>query len=100
MGTLWEGRMSGDTEESLRALNDSLQIDKRLYKEDISGSAAHVQMLVSVGLIEESDGKSILEALEATEEEISSGSFILIKPLPLQTSQIALCTLYFFNFTI
>ena len=76
MGTLWEGRMSGETEEALRALNDSLQIDKRLYKEDISGSAAHVQMLVSVGLIEESDGKSILEALEATEEEISSGSFI------------------------
>ena len=76
MGTLWEGRLSGETTETLKALNDSLEIDKRLYKEDISGSVAHVEMLVAVGLIEESEGKSIVDALRVVEEEITSGAFI------------------------
>ena len=31
MGTLWEGRLSGATTDALKALNDSLEIDKRLY---------------------------------------------------------------------
>ena len=43
MATLWEGRLSGATTDALKALNDSLQIDKRLYREDISGSTAHVK---------------------------------------------------------
>ena len=76
MATLWEGRLSGATADALKALNDSLQIDKRLYREDISGSAAHVKMLVSVGLIEKSDGELILDALKTTEEEMTSGSFV------------------------
>ncbi len=76
MATLWEGRLSGATTDALKALNDSLQIDKRLYREDISGSAAHVKMLVSVGLIEKSDGELILDALKTTEEEMTSGSFV------------------------
>ena len=76
MATLWEGRLSGTTADALKALNDSLQIDKRLYREDISGSIAHVKMLVSVGLIEESDGELILDALKTTEEEMTSGSFV------------------------
>ena len=76
MGTLWEGRLSGATTDALKALNDSLEIDKRLYREDILGSIAHVEMLVSVGLIEESDGALILDALKIAEEEIASGSFV------------------------
>ena len=76
MGTLWEGRLSGETTDALKALNDSLEIDKRLYKEDILGSMAHVEMLASVGLIEKSDKALILDALRVTEEEITSGSFV------------------------
>ena len=76
MGTLWEGRLSGETTDALKALNDSLEIDKRLYKEDILGSMAHVEMLASVGLIEKSDRALILDALRVTEEEIVSGSFV------------------------
>ena len=76
MGTLWEGRLSGETTDALKALNDSLEIDKRLYKEDILGSMAHVEMLASVGLIEKSDRALILDALRVTEEEIASGSFV------------------------
>ena len=76
MGTLWEGRLSGETTDALKALNDSLEIDKRLYKEDILGSMAHVEMLASVGLIEKPDRALILDALRVTEEEITSGSFV------------------------
>ena len=51
MGTLWEGRLSGATTDALKALNDSLEIDKRLYREDILGSIAHVEMLVTVASV-------------------------------------------------
>ncbi len=50
MGTLWQGRFVAEAAEALRALNDSLPVDRRLYVDDIAGSRAHVRMLVDVGL--------------------------------------------------
>ena len=76
MGTLWKGRFEDSSAKALKALNDSISIDKRMYLEDIEGSKAHVKMLVSVGLLEESDGKSVLDALNQTESEMTSGSFV------------------------
>ena len=76
MNFLWKGRFASEASEALRALNDSLSIDRRLYVEDIAGSRSHVQMLINVGLLEAKDGKSILDALDATEIEMSDGSFV------------------------
>lgn len=75
MGTLWQGRFVVEAAEALRALNDSLPVDRRLYADDIAGSRAHVRMLVDVGLLEEADGESVLDALDAVEAEMADGSF-------------------------
>ena len=48
MTTLWHGRFKGGSAEALKALNDSLSFDMRMYKEDIEGSRAHVRMLARV----------------------------------------------------
>ena len=37
--TLWHGRFDGDPAEALRALNDSLGFDRRMFREDIAGVA-------------------------------------------------------------
>ena len=72
--TLWHGRFTGGPNEALQALNDSLPFDRRMYREDIAGSRAHVRMLASVGLLIEVERDEILAALDQVEREISDGS--------------------------
>ncbi|HJP16007.1 MAG TPA: argininosuccinate lyase [Acidimicrobiales bacterium] len=76
MTTLWHGRFKGGSAEALKALNDSLSFDMRMYKEDIEGSRAHVRMLARVELINEPDKEAILSALDQTEDEISKERFV------------------------
>ena len=76
MGSLWRGRLPTDAAAALRALNDSLPVDRRLYAEDIAGSRAHVRMLVEVGLLSAADETLVLEALDSTETELAEGSFV------------------------
>ena len=73
--TLWHGRFEGNPNQALRELNDSLPFDQRMFKEDIAGSRAHVEMLCEVGLLNESELSEILDALDVVEKEISEGTF-------------------------
>ena len=75
MATLWHGRFEGGPAEALQALNDSLPFDRRMFREDIAGSRAHVRMLSSVGLMSEVDSEAVLAALDAVEDEMADGSF-------------------------
>ena len=75
MATLWHGRFEGGPGEALQALNDSLPFDRRMYREDVAGSRAHVRMLARVGLMSDDDAASVLRALDATEAELADGSF-------------------------
>ena len=61
---LWHGRFDGDPADALRALNDSLSFDRRMFREDIAGSRAHAAMLASVGLISEAERDAICAALD------------------------------------
>ena len=75
MATLWHGRFEGGPGEALQALNDSLPFDRRMYREDVAGSRAHVRMLARVGLMSAADAASVLHALDTTEAELADGSF-------------------------
>ena len=75
MATLWHGRFEGGPAEALQALNDSLPFDRRIFREDIAGSRAHVRMLSRVGLMSEVDSVAVLAALDAVEAEMADGSF-------------------------
>ena len=75
MATLWHGRFEGGPGEALQALNDSLLFDRRMYREDVDGSRAHVRMLARVGLMSDDDAASVLRALDTTEAELADGSF-------------------------
>jgi len=72
--TLWHGRFAGGPSEALQALNDSLPFDRRMFRQDIAGSRAHVRMLAAVGLIADSERDEILAALDVVEDEIASGT--------------------------
>ena len=75
MATLWHGRFAGGSAEALQALNDSLGFDRRMFREDLAGSRAHVRMLARVGLMSVVDSEAVLVALDTVEVEMSDGSF-------------------------
>lgn len=73
---LWHGRFATSPAESLMAYTESLSFDKRLWRHDISGSRAHVSMLVSVKILSQTDGEAILAALDQVEKEFLNQSFV------------------------
>ncbi|MDG2025303.1 MAG: argininosuccinate lyase [Actinomycetota bacterium] len=73
--TLWHGRFTGGPSEALRALNDSLPFDQRMFREDIAGSRAHVRMLQAVGLLDDAELSEILDALNTVEGEMEQETF-------------------------
>jgi argininosuccinate lyase len=73
--TLWQGRFDAGPSDDLRALNDSLAFDIRIFREDVAGSRAHARMLAKVGLISGDEAYEILAALDTVESKIASGEF-------------------------
>lgn len=71
----WGGRFAGGPSEIMQRINVSLDIDKRLYAQDIAGSAAHCAMLVRQGIIAEEDGERIARGLAQIKDEIDAGKF-------------------------
>lgn len=49
---LWGGRFEGAPAPSLEELNRSLDVDRRLWREDIEGSVAWVQALLRAGVLQ------------------------------------------------
>jgi argininosuccinate lyase len=78
VSTLWHGRFEGGPAEALQALNDSLPFDRRLWREDVAGSRAHVRGLGRVGLLSPGDVAAVLAALDTVESELSEGTFTFL----------------------
>ena len=53
----------------------SLDIDKRMYREDIAGSIAHAEMLGKQGIVSGDDVEAIIGGLRRIREEIEAGEF-------------------------
>jgi len=72
----WSGRFESSTDASVETFTASIDIDRRLYAEDIEGSRAHARMLGQQGIISEPAMQAILTGLDAIEAEIESGVFV------------------------
>lgn len=73
MSKLWKGRTTAKTSVLADEFNSSIKIDKRMYKEDIEGSIAHIAMLSHCNIISKSDEKKIKEGLLGILKDIESG---------------------------
>ena len=74
--TIWSNRFKGKTSKSYQRIGSSINVDKRLYKQDIIASIAHVQMLVKQKIINSTDGKKIINGLNKIKSQIDKGQFI------------------------
>jgi argininosuccinate lyase len=70
---LWTGRFSKEVDKVTNDFNKSIGTDSRMYKEDITGSMAHVRMLVKQGIVSPEDGDKILAGLKSVLSDIESG---------------------------
>lgn len=71
--TFWNGRFRTRLDPRALKFSSSLQVDKRLYQEDIEGSLAHVAMLAKQRIISKRDAAKIAKALREIRGEIESG---------------------------
>lgn len=74
---LWQGRSSGEVDPIMVRMGQSIDLDIKIYKEDLTGSAAHARMLASVGIITENELGSILTSLDQIRREIEEGNLEL-----------------------
>lgn len=72
---MWGGRFSARPDEIMQAINVSIDVDKRLWRQDLAGSRAHCAMLAQQGIISFDDAKTIATGLDTIEQEITSGVF-------------------------
>ena len=71
---IWSTRIK-KTSTLFQKVGSSIDIDKRLYKEDISGSIAHVEMLFKQKIISFKIKNKIIYGLHKIEKEISKNKF-------------------------
>ncbi len=69
------GRLTGGPAETMQRINASIDLDKRLYAQDIAGSLAHCAMLVARRIVSPQDGEAIARGLEKIHAEIEKGVF-------------------------
>ena len=59
----------------MQAINVSIDVDRRLWRQDIAGSKAHAAMLAAQGIITSQDAQTLLDGLAAIEAELEAGTF-------------------------
>ncbi len=74
---LWNSRFKKQLAESALKFSSSIDIDGKLFNEDIDGSIAHVKMLSKQKIISKTDEKKIISALEEIRKEIINGKLKL-----------------------
>ncbi len=72
---IWGERIKANTSSLFQKVGSSIDIDKRLYKEDIKGSIAHVEMLFKQKIISFKVKNKIIYGLNKIEREISKKKF-------------------------
>jgi argininosuccinate lyase len=70
---LWGGRFKKSESKLMEDFNSSLSFDRALYREDITGSMAHVKMLAKCNILSSEERDSILNGLQSILSDIETG---------------------------
>ena len=77
--TVWSTRFKDSTSKIFEQIGASIDIDKRLFDEDIFGSIVHAQMLIKQKIIDKKRGIKIINGLKKIRNEIIKNKFIFNK---------------------
>ncbi|SHF25493.1 argininosuccinate lyase [Caldanaerobius fijiensis DSM 17918] len=70
---LWGGRFEKDTDKLLEEFNASIDVDARMYEQDIKGSIAHAMTLHKAGILSDDELKEIVDGLNGILNDIKEG---------------------------
>ena len=73
---MWGGRFGMAPDAIMQKINASIDVDKRLYAEDIAGSTAHAKMLARTKILSAKDVAAIVQGLDEVRREIEQGEFV------------------------
>ncbi len=73
--TLWSNRLLSGNSKNFQRIGSSIQIDKRLYREDIFASIIHTKMLIKQKIIPKKDGLKVINGLKTIKREIDKNKF-------------------------
>ena len=73
MAQVWGGRFTKETDKLVYAFNASIGFDKRLFRQDIEGSLAHVKMLGKQGILTKEETDKITDGLVSIRKDVESG---------------------------
>jgi len=73
--SVWGGRFSTRPADLMQAINVSIDVDRRLWAQDLEGSRAHAAMLAAQGIITAEDAAAIQQGLDTIAQEIEAGTF-------------------------
>ena len=77
MAQLWGGRFTKETDKLVYDFNASISFDKRLFKEDIEGSIAHVVMLEKQGILTCEEKDAIVKGLTEIRSDVEEGKLVI-----------------------
>ena len=73
--TVWSSRFNNATSKVFEKIGASIDIDKRLFEEDILGSIVHTKMLAKQKIISRKISIKIINGLKKIEKEIKNNKF-------------------------
>lgn len=77
MAQLWGGRFTKQTDKLVYDFNASISFDKRLFKQDIEGSIAHVIMLEKQGILTCEEKDAIIKGLAGIRSDVDEGRLVI-----------------------
>ena len=61
---MWGGRFSTEPDAVMADINASIDVDRKLYRQDVIASRAHAEMLAHQGIISAEDAQAIIGGLD------------------------------------
>lgn len=71
--SMWGGRFAEAPAELMIKINASIDVDQRMYREDIRASQAHAKMLAKVGILTAAESQTLVDGLAKVLAEIEAG---------------------------
>ncbi|MBL8551470.1 MAG: argininosuccinate lyase [Hyphomonadaceae bacterium] len=78
---MWGGRFAAKPADAMQAINSSIEIDQRLWRQDIEVNKAHAAMLAAQGILTAEDEEKIQAGLDQIAADIAAGKLPMSREL-------------------